>query len=75
MVLVVKLVIQFFNQALVILGLGAEIYSDKYDISVLSGIAFEILFFLNLLNGFFGRVIILKFNQNKRLSPCYRLIH
>ena len=75
MVLVVKLVIQFFNQALVILGLGAEIYSDKYDISVLSGVAFEILFFLNLLNGFFGRVIILKFNQNKRLPPCYRLIH
>ena len=61
-----KNLIQFFNQALVILGLGAVIYSDKYNISVLYGIAFEILFFLNLLNGIFGRVVILKFNQNKR---------
>ena len=64
-----------FNQALVILGPGAVIYSDKYDIPVLSGIAFKVFLRFNLCDGFFSRAVVLKLNQNKRLSPCYRLIH
>ena len=66
MVIVMELLfIHLFNQALVILGLGAVIYSDKYDISVLPGVAFKVFLPFDLTDCFFSRAIVLKFNQDK----------
>ena len=67
--------VQLFNEALMIFGFGAVIYSDDNDTAVLSGIAFKIFLRFNLRNRIFCGTVILEFNQNQRMFPCYRLIH
>ena len=57
--------VQLFNEALMIFGFGAVIYSDDNDIPVLSGIAFKIFLCFNLRNCLFCRTVILEFNL-----PC-----
>lgn len=67
--------IQFFNQTLVLLGPGAVIYSRDNDVSVLSRITFKVFLSLNLDNSILCRFIILEFNQNKRSCTfSYRFI-